>query len=369
MINLTRLFIHPVKSMRGIQLSHSMVSDSGLAYDRIFMITETDGTFITARQFPQLVLFTPALMQDGIVIAATDGQSIDIRFDDFTHAPQPTEVWGNHFQALIAPEHVNQWLSAYLQRPVQLRWLGRDLSRRVKRHPEIPLTFADGYPFLLINEASFDDLRQRCPAGIKIEQFRPNLVITGAAPFAEDSWQTLRIGDVIFDVVKPCSRCVLTTVSIERGRKHPAGEPLATLQKYRTAENGDVDFGQNLIARSHGIIRAGDKIEVLATRPPKPYGAGDIAAHLSVPQQNTQTITIDYQGQKFQGNNQQILLDQLEQHGIRVPYSCRAGLCGCCRLTLQNGEVSALKDSAIGPDGTILSCSCIPQSNIQLGEL
>ncbi len=94
---------------------------------------------------------------------------------------------------------------------------------------------------------------------------------TGADAFAEDSWQTLRIGEVTFDVVKPCSRCVLTTVSTERGRKHPAGEPLATLQAFRTAENGDVDFGQNMVARQSGIIRVGDSVEVLATKPARRY--------------------------------------------------------------------------------------------------
>ncbi|MFB1114732.1 MOSC domain-containing protein [Dickeya dadantii] len=366
MIVLSRLFVHPVKSMRGIQLSQAMVSASGLAFDRMFMITEPDGTFITARQFPQLVLFTPALTHDGVFLSAPDGQTYLVRVDDFAPATAPTEVWGNHFQARIAPEAVNRWLSDYLQRPVQLRWQGPEPSRRVKRRPDIPLGFADGYPFLLINDASFDDLRRRCSAGIRIEQFRPNLTVSGAEAYAEDSWQTLRVGEVVFDVAKPCSRCVLTTVSVERGRRHPSGEPLATLQRYRTAENGDVDFGMNLIARNSGIIRAGDSVEILSTKPPRPYGAGATTESLTPQASAVKTVQIAYQGQRFTGNNQQILLEQLEQQGIRVPYSCRAGLCGCCRLTLTAGEVSPLKTSAKGEDGTILACSCIPAGDIQL---
>ncbi|MCV9880345.1 YcbX family protein [Brenneria izbisi] len=366
MIGVTRLYIHPVKSMRGLQLSHAMASASGLAQDRTFMITETDGTFITARQYPQMVLFTPALLPDGLFISAPDGQSANVRVTDFVNMPQPTEVWGNHFTSWVAPDAVNAWLSTYFQRPVQLRWAGDAPSRRVKRHPDIPLAFADGYPFLLINEASFQDLRQRCPAGIKLEQFRPNLVVTGAAAFAEDSWQTVRIGDVIFDVAKPCSRCVLTTVSIEQGRKHPSCEPLATLQSFRTAENGDVDFGLNLIARNSGIIRVGDMLDVLATKPPRPYYAGNVAESIAVNAQSEQTLTIEYQGKRLPGNNQQILLEQLEQHGVRVPYSCRAGVCGCCKMTLISGEVSALKKSAIGENGAILACSCIPLGDINL---
>ncbi|QTF08121.1 MOSC domain-containing protein [Brenneria izadpanahii] len=366
MIGVTRLYIHPVKSMRGLQLSHSMVSASGLAHDRTFMVTEPDGTFITARQYPQMMLFTPALLPDGLFISAPDGQTAGVRFADFTPTPQPTEVWGNHFTAQIAPSVINDWLSQYFKRPVQLRWVGSEPSRRVKKRPEIPLSFADGYPFLLINEASFQLLRQRCPAGIKLEQFRPNLVVTGAEAFAEDSWQTIRIGDVIFDAVKPCSRCVLTTVSIERGRKHPANEPLATLRAFRTAENGDVDFGLNLIARNTGIIRVGDTLEVLATKPPRAYGAGDVVENMPMPQQSEKTITIYYQGKSLKGNNQQILLEQLEQHGVRVPYSCRAGICGCCKLTLVSGNVSPLKNNAVGKNSEILACSCIPQGDISL---
>ncbi|MEI7377409.1 YcbX family protein [Dickeya chrysanthemi] len=365
-IALSRLFVYPVKSMRGLQLSQTMAGTSGLAFDRTFMITEPDGTFITARQFPLLVLFTPALMHDGVFLSAPDSQTCLVRFDDFAPDTAPTEVWGNHFQARIAPEAINRWLSEYLQRPVQLRWQGPQPSRRVKRRPDIPLGFADGYPFLLINDASLDDLRHRCSAGIRLEQFRPNLVVSGAAAYAEDGWQTLRIGEVMFDVAKPCSRCVLTTVSPERGRKHPAGEPLATLQQYRTAENGDVDFGVNLIAHNSGIIRVGDDVEVLSTKPSRPYGAGAGVENLTLQPSKAQTVQITYQGTRFTGNNQQILLEQLEQQGIRVPYSCRAGLCGCCRLTLSDGDVSPLKTGARGEDGTILACSCIPAGDIEL---
>ncbi len=366
MITLSRLYVHPVKSLRGLQLSHAQVASSGLAFDRTFMITEPDGTFITARQYPQMVLFTPALLADGLFLTAPDGESATIRFNDFSALAYPTEVWGNHFTALIAPQDINRWLSGYFQRDVQLRWVGQELTRRVKKHPEIPLSFADGFPYLLINEASFQDLQQRCPGSIKLEQFRPNLLVTGSPAWAEDGWQVIRVGDVMFDLVKPCSRCVLTTVSTERGRKHPSGEPLATLQKFRTAENGDIDFGQNMIARNSGIIRVGDPVEVLASKPPRPYGAGSVVESLQAPQDSANSVMIEYEGKVFAGNNQQILLEQLEQQGIRIPYSCRAGICGSCRMTLIEGYVAPLKKSAVAANGTILSCSCIPKSDLKL---
>nr|WP_267908519.1 MULTISPECIES: YcbX family protein [Citrobacter] len=365
-VTLTRLFIHPVKSMRGIGLTHALADVSGLAFDRIFMITEPDGTFITARQFPQMVRFTPSPFHDGLHLTAPDGSSALVRFADFALQDAPTEVWGNHFTARIAPAAINQWLSGFFSRDVQLRWVGPQLTRRVKRRDDVPLSFADGYPYLLTNEASLRDLQQRCPASVKMEQFRPNLVVSGAAAWEEDTWKVIRIGEVIFDVAKPCSRCIFTTVSPEKGQKHPSGEPLATLQSFRTAtDNGDVDFGQNLIARNSGVIRVGDEVEILSTGPARVYGAAETDDTAPV-QQPDATVLIEWQGQTFRGNNQQVLLEQLENQGIRVPYSCRAGICGCCRIRLVEGEVSPLKKSAMGDDGTILCCSCVPKTAIRL---
>lgn len=367
MVTLSRLYVHPVKSMRGLQLSHAQVTPSGLAFDRLFMLTDPQGMFITARQYPQLVQFTPALLPDGLILTSPDGnESVSIKFSDFAEQPSPTEVWGNQFTSLIAPAEINHWLSGYLKRDIQLRWVGEDLTRRVKNQPEIPLSFADGFPYLLLNEASMFDLKQRCPASVKLEQFRPNLVITGAEAYAEDTWQTIRVGSVIFDLVKPCSRCVLTTVSPERGRKHPSGEPLKTLQSYRTAEDGDVDFGQNMIARNSGIIRAGDSVEILATKPARRYCAGVVIENVELPEAEAQQVAITYKGREFKGNNQQVLLEQLEQQGFKIPYSCRAGICGSCKLTMVEGEVNALKASAIGKQGKILSCSCVPASDLIL---
>lgn len=367
MPTLSRLYIHPVKSMRGIGLTHALADISGLAFDRVFMVTQPDGTFITARQFPQMVRFMPSPLTDGLHLTAPDGNSAVIRFADFAPEGAPTEVWGNHFTALIAPVEINRWLSGFFGRDVQLRWVGPQLTRRVKRHDDVPLSFADGFPYLLTNEASLRDLQNRCPASVKMEQFRPNLVVTGAQAWAEDSWKVVRIGEVVFDVVKPCSRCVFTTVSPERGQKHPSGEPLTTLQSFRTAQdNGEVDFGQNLIARNSGVIRVGDEVAVLATAPAKVYGAGEVAESFEPDIQPADTVEIDWQGQKFRGNNQQVLLEQLENQGIRVPYSCRAGICGCCRIRLVEGEVNAMKKSAIAQDGTILSCSCIPKTSLRL---
>ena len=367
MAALSRLFIHPVKSMRGIGITQALADISGMALDRIFMVTEPDGTFITARQYPQMVRFTAVPMHNGLHLTAPDGSSSAVRFADFAPEAAATEVWGNHFTALIAPAAINQWLSPFFKRDVQLRWVGPQPTRRVKRYDAVPLSFADGFPYLLTTEASLRDLQSRCPASVSMEQFRPNLVVTGTRPWEEDGWKVVRIGEVVFDVVKPCSRCVFTTVSPERGQKHPAGEPLTTLQSFRTAlDNGDVDFGQNLIARNSGVVRVGDEVEILSSGPAKPYGAGKTVETLAVAAQPNAGVDIEWQGEVFRGNNQQMLLEQLEQRGIRIPYSCRAGICGSCRITLLEGEVSPMKQGAVAEDGTILCCSCVPKTALRL---
>ncbi|OTA21688.1 CDP-6-deoxy-delta-3,4-glucoseen reductase [Xenorhabdus beddingii] len=365
MITLSRLYTHPVKSMRGLQLSHALVNESGLTFDRNFMITTPDGTFITGRQYPQMLLFTPTMLHNGLYLRAPNGDSATVLYADFKEARLPTEVWGNHFTALVAPEPINVWLSGFFETPVQLRWLSEELTRRVKKFPDVSLSFADGYPYLIINEASFHALQQRCPASIKIEQFRANIIVTGAAPFEEDRWKIIQIGEVIFDLPKPCSRCILTTVSPEKGRKNPQGEPLATLQSFRTAKDkNDVDFGQNAIARHSGIIRVGDRVTILEKKTPREYGSGEQANDLNIQKVVEHAISIEFNGQCFIGNNQQIILEQLENQGIRVPYSCRAGICGSCELSLIEGDVQPLKSTSIKSDGKILACSCIPKSDL-----
>lgn len=155
----------------------------------------------------------------------------------------------------------------------------------------------------------------------------------------------------------------------KKNRRSTAGEPLKTLQSFRTAQdNGDVDFGQNLIARNSGVIRVGDEVEILATAPAKIYGAAAADDTANITQQPDANVDIDWQGQAFRGNNQQVLLEQLENQGIRIPYSCRAGICGSCRVQLLEGEVTPLKKSAMGDDGTILCCSCVPKTALKLAR-
>ncbi len=113
MVTLSRLFIHPVKSMRGIGLTHAFADISGLAFDRLFMVTETDGTFITARQFPQMVKFIPAPLHDGLHLTAPDGSSAVVRFSDFATQAEPTEVWATSLPPSSRPPPLTSGSAAF----------------------------------------------------------------------------------------------------------------------------------------------------------------------------------------------------------------------------------------------------------------
>lgn len=359
MVFVNQLYIHPVKSMQGIALQTSEVRNSGLKDDRIFMVCEPDGTFVTAREAPQLLQLKTVMNSDGVFISLNEQQSIQANYADFSLTSEPTEVWGSQFTSHIASISVNRFLSDFLKRDVQLRWIGQTSDRVVKRYPETPLAFADGYPYLLVNTASFNYLQQQCPEKLTIEQFRGNILIDGALPFAEDGWKTIKIGDVIFDLVKPCSRCVMTRVNLVNYQYFADNEPLKTLRYFRLDEQGEIDFGINMIARNTGIISINDKVEVLERQRAKNYIK-------SFPKENlieAKPCQITFDSVTFIGNNKQPLLEQLEQNGIVMSYSCRTGVCGRCQIELEEGEVMPMTQSAIRRNNRILACSCIPKSN------
>ncbi|WP_392562030.1 YcbX family protein [Orbus sturtevantii] len=358
MIFVNQLYIHPVKSMQSIALKESDVLLAGLKYDRIFMVSEPDGSFVTAREAPQLLQLNVTINNDGILISDNQKKKVQVNYADFSATSEPTEVWGCHFTAYIASINVNRFLSEFLQKDVQLRWIGKQSDRTVKRYPNTPLAFADGYPFLLINQASFNYLQQQCPQKLAIEQFRGNIIIDGALPFAEDGWKTIKIGDIIFDLVKPCARCVMTRVDLSNHQFFADNEPLKTLRYFRLDEQGEIDFGINMIARNSGKVSINDPVEVLQRQTAKNYIKSFPLDDIS----QAKPCIIIVESTSFVGNNQQPLLEQLEQNGINLPYSCRTGVCGRCQMILTEGDVTPMTQSAIRRNNRILACSCIPKT-------
>lgn len=235
------------------------------------------------------------------------------------------------------------------------------------KNRETQVAFADGYPLLLINQTSVDNLNEKLDKPVTALHFRPNIVIKGDSPFIEDNWSRIKIGEVEFEVSKPCSRCLFTNVDPKTGTAEK-NEPLATLATFRY-HNGEIDFGQNLIPLNNGLIRSGDEIQILETQPAVKY-----SSQSGVQTDNAKSLQIHYQESAISvtGNNQQLLLDQAEKAGVAIPYSCRGGKCGRCKVKLLEGEVKTLNNEGLSDDeqreGYILSCSCIPLSDITVNH-
>jgi uncharacterized protein len=268
MPTLDSIHLYPIKSTAGMPLTRALVTEEGLQGDRRYMVVKPDGTFITARTHPQLQQVVATPIEGGLQLRYPGFEPLTLQEADFSRTPQATGVWSDRFTALHTDMSADAWLSKVAGEMVELLWLG-ETSDRFREKTGTRVSFADGYPLLLISQASLEDLNLRSDALHQMSQFRTNLVASGTRPFEEDSWVRIRIGEVAFQVVKPCSRCIMTTVEAGTDRFNALKEPLATLTRYRRGEDGEVYFGQNLVALNEGWIEAGSEIEVLeTTRPP-----------------------------------------------------------------------------------------------------
>jgi hypothetical protein len=262
---LASIHIYPLKSGAPLAADVARVQARGIEHDRRWMVADAHGKFLTARQYPRLTLIRAQPDGDGLVLDAPDMQTLHLA------TPRPDQriaatVWKSTVQALDANAQAQTWISAFLGRPAQLVYMDATCVRAVSPdygQPGDEVSFADGFPLLLISQAALDLLNTKLAAPVPMLRFRPSIVVTGTQAHAEDDWKRIRVGAIEFDVVKPCIRCVFTTVDFTRGEFDPGGEPLRTLLTYRRTPAG-VSFGQNLIPRGVGTLRTGDAVEVLA---------------------------------------------------------------------------------------------------------
>ena len=261
-MQVTQLFLHPVKSLGGLPVSHFSIDRFGPVLDRRWLVVNSQGQFITQRQKAEMARVRVALELDRVTLHWGD-DAISFSPADFTGAPRQVQVWRDQCDAVSGPATVDAWLSRVLGLECQLVFMPDSSQRLVDpafaQHRET-VSFADGFPLLLANEASLQDLNSRMSIEIGMERFRPNLVVSGAPAFAEDQWQRLRIGKMEFRVVKPCSRCAIPTIDPATAQKQP--EVFKTLKTYRE-RNGEVFFGQNLLPMGTGSVQLGDVVEIL----------------------------------------------------------------------------------------------------------
>ncbi|MCY1286924.1 putative protein YcbX [compost metagenome] len=201
----------------------------------------------------------------GLTLEAPGQPRLDVPLPDAASAVRGVTVWSDSMRVPDAGDAAAAWLSDYLGKPFRLVQVPLALARQIDAgyaEPGEKVGFADGFPLLLIGQASLDDLSARVGRPLEMLRFRPNLVVEGSAPYAEDGWKRIRIGTSEFRVAKGCSRCILTTLDPATGERSPDREPLTTLKTYRERD-GDVYFGQNLIHEGEGELRVGMDVEVL----------------------------------------------------------------------------------------------------------
>ena len=262
-LTLEALYRYPVKSLAGEAFDTLEVDARGPRHDRHWMVVDAAGRFLTQRQWPRMALVAAHVTARGELQLRAPGMAdlhLPARDGD---ARQVVEVWGDTVDAVASGAAADAWLSEFLDTPCRLVHLDDDSRRAVDPDfatPADQVGFADGFPFLLISQASLDDLNSRLDTALPMRRFRPNLVISGCPPYAEDGWRLIRIGDIRFRVVKPCARCAIPTIDPDTGVS--GKEPLRTLAGYRR-QGGQVMFGQNLVHEGRGRLDVGMTVEVL----------------------------------------------------------------------------------------------------------
>lgn len=277
-MNVIGIFIHPIKSCQRLELEQAEVTPKGFTGDREFMLVDRNHQFMTQREYPQMARIQVQFSDDVLFLSVNDETIQPLKLiPNWTGNLQPVQIWRDQTQAIDQGDEVAVWFQTALQlKDHQTCRLVRQSPQHIRRvnpkyavKSENAVSFADGYPFLLTNTASLDELNRRLQLVYPDEQkiipmirFRPNLVVDTTEPFLEDGWKLIQIGEVVFQVVKPCDRCIVTTTDQSSGRRDQLKEPLKTLATFRRQPNG-ILFGQNLIPQNTGTVRQGDEVQIL----------------------------------------------------------------------------------------------------------
>ncbi len=264
-LTLTEIRIYPIKSLGGIALGKAQVRKKGLQHDRRWMLIDERGVAMTQRDFHEMALFKPRIDGQQMTIEYTrDGQVISSARCNVSNPASgdkiTAQVWADAVSVLEVDRVLSQWFSDHLRVNCRLVAFPEKNPRAVDPRYAVGndhVSLADAYPFLMIGQASLDDLNSRLDTPVPMNRFRPNFVFTGGTAFAEDSWRELTIGQLKFVAVKKSARCNLPTVNQDTAVTGP--EPLRTLSKYRKVGN-NVYFGQNLITLDEGMVAVGDVI-------------------------------------------------------------------------------------------------------------
>ena len=261
---LSRLIIYPLKSAGGISLKNTTPEVRGLEHDRRWMVIDDSGRFISQRTYPSMALIITSLSNQTLDLNAPGMSELSLPLHPINGESQEVKIWSDRCEAWIVNPQATAWISEYFGESCKIVYMPDHSNRQLHADysfGEYQVAFSDGFPLLLISEASLKNLNSRLSQRVTMKRVRPNLVVKNTEPHEEDSWQKIKIGECEFDVVKPCSRCIITTVDPVNG-KFSGKEPLRTLATYRKV-NGKVMFGQNLITTIKGFLKVGMPVEII----------------------------------------------------------------------------------------------------------
>ena len=261
-LTLSQLYVYPIKSCGGVALESAAVDATGMRHDRRWMLVDETGEFLSQRKLPRMALISVRLAPEHLIVGAPGMPDLEVPLEPETGNLVDVCVWGDAGRGVPAGEEADRWFGEFLEFPCRLVYKPDGDVRLVDSmyaEDGDQVGFADGFAFLLISEASLEDLNERLEEPVPMNRFRPNLVVRGCEAYAEDRWSRIRVGAVPFRVAEPCWRCAITLVDQKTGAR--GKEPLRTLATYRRSSEG-VLFGRNLIHASLGTLHIGDPVEV-----------------------------------------------------------------------------------------------------------
>lgn len=268
MIHISGLYIYPLKSARGISVDAMPLDTLGAAFDRRWMLIDDDRRFISQRERSRLALIATSLDDGKLTVGAPNHGSFRVPSAELSAPRMKVTIWDDVVDAIRVGDEADAWFSDVLETSCRLVYFPADTARVAERvfNPDEKLVgFADGFPLLIMSEASLADLNARLAArgreALPMDRFRPNVVVDGASAYAEDSWKTIEAAGIRVSIVKPCARCSITTVDQATGIR--GKEPLATLATYRRGPDGSVYMAQNAIHDKPGVLRVGDEISIV----------------------------------------------------------------------------------------------------------
>jgi uncharacterized protein YcbX len=257
---LEEIWIYPLKGAAGIRVSRWEVGPLGLVHDRRWMLVDEQGRFRSQRTDPLLCRVIPTIGDGELRLEAPGVPPLVLPLSPNTGRSQTARIWSDEVEARVPSEDAGRWFTEFLGATCRLVFLPEQAARACdpRRARGSLVALADAFPFLLTSVESLADLNAKLDSPVPMNRFRPNLVVSAGAPYAEDAWTSFRIGNIPFHAVKPCTRCVVTTVDQATAVK--GREPLRTLASYRSGHGG-VIFGQNLVHLARGTICAREAIE------------------------------------------------------------------------------------------------------------